>query len=59
MFAYDDKKQAYIKDPKAGTFRELVHGGRALPRARSSTPGRRSTPRRRTSKWIKRAERFN
>ena len=24
MFAYDDNKQAYIKDPDAGTFRELV-----------------------------------
>jgi len=24
MFAYDDNKQAYIKDPDAGTYRELV-----------------------------------
>ena len=24
MFAYDDNKQAYIKDPDAGTFQELV-----------------------------------
>ncbi len=24
MFAYDDNKQAYIRDPDAGTFRELV-----------------------------------
>ena len=24
MFAYDENKQAYIADPAAGTFRELV-----------------------------------
>jgi ferredoxin len=24
MFAYDENKQAYIKDPDAGTYRELV-----------------------------------
>ena len=24
MFAYNDNKQAYIKDPDAGSFRELV-----------------------------------
>ncbi|NIP82158.1 MAG: hypothetical protein GWM90_24230, partial [Gemmatimonadetes bacterium] len=24
MFAYDENKQAYIKDARAGTFRELV-----------------------------------
>ena len=24
MFAYNENKQAYIKDPDAGTFRELV-----------------------------------
>jgi hypothetical protein len=24
MFAYDDNKQAYIADPDAGTFRQLV-----------------------------------
>ena len=26
LFAYDENKQAYIADPKAGTFRELVMG---------------------------------
>ena len=24
MFAYDENKQAYIRDPDAGTFRDLV-----------------------------------
>ena len=29
MFAYNDDKQAYIKDPHAGTFRELVEAAEA------------------------------
>lgn len=29
MFAYDENKQAYIKDPDAGTFRELVEAAEA------------------------------
>ena len=29
MFAYNDNKQAYIKDPHAGTFRELVEAAEA------------------------------
>ena len=29
MFAYNDDKQAYIKDPDAGTFRELVEAAEA------------------------------
>ena len=24
MFAYDENKQAYIKDPDAGTYRQMV-----------------------------------
>ena len=34
MFAYDENKQAYIKDPKAGTFAQLVQA------AERCTPGR-------------------
>ena len=29
MFAYNENKQAYIKDPDAGTFRELVEAAEA------------------------------
>jgi hypothetical protein len=29
MFAYDDNKQAYIKDATAGTYRELVEAAEA------------------------------
>ena len=31
MFAYDDVKQAYIKDIKAGTYRELVDAAENCP----------------------------
>ena len=31
MFAYNDNKQAYIKDPDAGTFRELVEAAEVVP----------------------------
>ncbi len=58
MFAYNAKKQAFIKDPRAGTFRELViaaerctvgiiHPGTPL------NPKEKDLP-----KWTKRAERF-
>ena len=29
MFAYNDNKQAYVKDSSAGTFRELVEAAEA------------------------------
>jgi pyruvate-ferredoxin/flavodoxin oxidoreductase len=31
MFAYNDKKQAYIKDPRAGTFKDLVTAAERCP----------------------------
>ena len=31
MFRYDDNKQAYLADPKAGTFAELVKAAEACP----------------------------
>ena len=31
MFAYDDLKQAYIRDVRAGTFRELVEAAENCP----------------------------
>jgi pyruvate-ferredoxin/flavodoxin oxidoreductase len=63
MFAYDKKKQAYIKDPRAGTFKELVLAAEKWParsrnwswrprsaRCRSSIRERRSTRRRKISR---------
>jgi pyruvate-ferredoxin/flavodoxin oxidoreductase len=31
LFAYNDKKQAYIKDPKAGSFKDLVTAAERCP----------------------------
>jgi pyruvate-ferredoxin/flavodoxin oxidoreductase len=59
MFAYDDAKHAYIKDPKAGTFRELVMAAERCP-TDIIHPGTPLNPKERNlDKWIKRAERFN
>jgi pyruvate-ferredoxin/flavodoxin oxidoreductase len=58
LFAYDDKKQAYIKDPKAGTFRELVTAAERCP-VFIIHPGTPLNPKEKNlEKWLKRAERF-
>ena len=31
LFAYNEKKQAYIKDPKAGSFKDLVTAAERCP----------------------------
>ena len=59
MFAYDDKKRAYIKDPKAGTFRELVMAAEKCP-VSIIHPGTPLNPKEKDlAKWVKRAERFS
>ncbi|MDH3290139.1 MAG: 2-oxoacid:acceptor oxidoreductase family protein [Gemmatimonadota bacterium] len=59
MFVYDDKKQAYIKDPKAGTFKELVTSAERCP-VRIIHPGTPLNPKEKDlEKWMKRAEPFN
>ena len=59
MFAYNDKKQAYIKDAKAGTFRELVTAAERCPVA-IIHPGTPLNPKEKDlAKWVKRAERFS
>jgi pyruvate-ferredoxin/flavodoxin oxidoreductase len=58
MFAYDDNKQAYIKDVTKGTFKELVLGAERCPVA-IIHPGTPINPRERDlEKWVKRAEPF-
>jgi pyruvate-ferredoxin/flavodoxin oxidoreductase len=58
MFAYNDKKQAYIKDAKAGTFKELVTAAERCP-AQIIHPGTPLNPKEKDlAKWVKRAERF-
>ncbi|MBI4539944.1 MAG: 2-oxoacid:acceptor oxidoreductase family protein [Gemmatimonadetes bacterium] len=59
MFAYNESKQAYIKDPRAGTFRELVMAAEKCP-VGIIHPGTPLNAREKDlDKWIKRAERFN
>ena len=43
MFAYDENKQAFIKDPKAGTFKELVMAAEKCP-VRIIHPGKPLNP---------------
>jgi pyruvate-ferredoxin/flavodoxin oxidoreductase len=59
MFAYNEKKQAYIKDPKAGTFKELVMAAERCP-VRIIHPGNPLNKKEKDlKKWMKRAEPFN
>jgi pyruvate-ferredoxin/flavodoxin oxidoreductase len=59
MFAYNDKKQAYIKDPKAGPYKDLVVAAERCP-VRIIHPGTPLNPKEKNlDKWIKRAEPFN
>jgi pyruvate-ferredoxin/flavodoxin oxidoreductase len=59
MFAYNDKKLAYIKDPRAGTFKQLVQAAEKCT-VRIIHPGTPLNPKEKDlNKWIKRAEPFN
>jgi pyruvate-ferredoxin/flavodoxin oxidoreductase len=58
MFAYNEKKQAYIKDPRAGTFKELVLAAEKCP-VQIIHPGTPLNPKEKDlEKWMKRAEPF-
>ena len=58
LFAYNADKQAYIKDPRAGTFKELVTAAERCT-ARIIHPGRPLNPAEPDlEKWIKRAQPF-
>jgi len=59
MFTYNDAKQAVIKDPKAGTFQQLVLAAERCPVA-IIHPGTPLNPHEKDlAKWVKRAEKFN
>jgi pyruvate-ferredoxin/flavodoxin oxidoreductase len=59
LFKYDDKKQAYIADAKAGTFAEIVRAAEKCPVA-IIHPGDPLNPKERDlEKWVKRAQPFN
>ena len=59
MFAYNGEKQAYIKDPKAGKFKQLVMAAEVCP-AEIIHPGNPLNPKEKDlDRLIKRAEPFN
>lgn len=59
MFSYNADKQAYVKDPKAGTFQQLVIAAERCP-VSIIHPGSPLNPREKDlAKWVKRAEKFN
>ena len=58
LFAYNPKKQAYVKDAKAGPFKDLVTAAERCP-AQIIHPGTPLNPKEKDlDKWVKRAERF-
>jgi pyruvate-ferredoxin/flavodoxin oxidoreductase len=59
MFAYNADKQAYIKDPRAGTFQQLVVAAEKCP-VGIIHPGTPLNPNEKDlAKWVKRAATFN
>jgi pyruvate-ferredoxin/flavodoxin oxidoreductase len=59
MFAYNDNKQAYFKDAKAGTFAQMVQAAERCP-AGLIHPGTPLNPKEKDlAKWIERAKPFN
>jgi len=59
MFAYNEHKQATVKDARAGTFAQLVQAAEKCP-AGIIHPGDPVNPKEKDlEKWIKRAEPFN
>ena len=59
LFAYNDAKQAYIKDPKAGSFAEIVQAAEKCT-AEIIHPGTPLNPKEKDlEKWIARAAPFN
>ncbi|HEX7978091.1 MAG TPA: 2-oxoacid:acceptor oxidoreductase family protein, partial [Gemmatimonadaceae bacterium] len=58
MFAYNANKQAYVKDPKAGTFAQLVQAAEKCP-VSAIHPGTPINPKEKDlDKWLKRAQAF-
>ncbi|MEP6744954.1 MAG: 2-oxoacid:acceptor oxidoreductase family protein, partial [Gemmatimonadota bacterium] len=59
MFAYNADKQAYIKDPKGGTFQQLVLAAERCPVA-IIHPGTPLDPKEKDlAKWVARGAKFN
>ena len=59
LFAYDDKKLAYIKDSKAGTFRQLVMAAEKCPVAVIHVGTPLNPKEKDLAKWLERAKPFS
>ena len=58
IFAYDDAKLAFIKDPRGGPFRDLVKAAEKCPSG-IIHPGKPLNPKEKDlAKWVKRAEKY-
>lgn len=59
VFKYNENKQAYVHNPKGGTFAQIVKAAERCP-ARCIHPGMPQNKNEESlEKWIKRAEKFN
>jgi len=59
LFAYNANKQAYVKDPKGGTFAQLVQAAEKCP-VGAIHPGTPLNPKEKDlAKWVERAKPFN
>ncbi|HSJ32143.1 MAG TPA: ferredoxin, partial [Longimicrobiales bacterium] len=59
MFAYNDNKQAYIKDARAGTFAQLVQAAERCPAGLIHPGTPLNANEKDLAKWIERAKPFN
>jgi pyruvate-ferredoxin/flavodoxin oxidoreductase len=59
MFAYNGDNQAYVKDPKAGTFQQLVIAAERCPVSIIHPGSPLNAKEKDLAKWVKRAEKFN
>ena len=59
IFAYNEHKQSYVKDPRGGTFQQLVRAAELCP-VKAIHPGTPLNPKEKDlDKWIARAAAFN
>jgi pyruvate-ferredoxin/flavodoxin oxidoreductase len=59
LFAYNEDKQAYVKDPRGGTFQQLVRAAETCP-VRAIHPGTPLDPHEKDlAAWVARAAAFN
>jgi pyruvate-ferredoxin/flavodoxin oxidoreductase len=59
MFAYNENKQAYIRDPRAGTFAQLVRAAEVCPAGLIHPGTPLNAKEKDLAKWIERAQPFN